>query len=941
MALTFGQNATLRPMSETPRAHASRPAGAVTFLFTDIEGSTALWEHDGARMSQALAAHDALTRSAVEGHHGRVVKMTGDGICAAFDDALDALDATLEMQQTLAEPVATCGVVLRVRCGLHAGVVEWRDNDYFGSPVNRAARIMSAAHGGQELLSQAVVDCVREILPAAVSLRDLGKVRLKDLATPENVYQVVHPRLRNNFPALRSLEATPNNLPQQMTSFIGREQALVDLRRLLPKTRLLTLTGSGGCGKTRLSLQVAAELLEQFPDGAWLVELAPLSDSDLVPPTVASVLGLKEEPSKPIIQTLTEYLKDKRLLLLLDNCEHLLEACAQFADALLRQCAGVQILASSREGLGINGEQAYRVPSLAVPDPKKAHTPVSVAHFDAVQLFIDRALLTRPDFQLTAQNASRLASVCFRLDGIPLAIELAAARVRSLSLEDIDRNLNERFRLLTGGSRTALPRQQTLRSLIDWSYDLLNDADKVLLQRLSVFAGGWTLDAAERICAGDHSETETVLDLLSSLIDKSLVAVEHLDGRVRYRLLETVRQYARERLMESGGAEGIRERHRDYFLLLVEAADEKLLGAEQAGWLHRLEEEHDNLRSALEWSHGETRAQEDLRLCRAMHRFWFTRGYIAEGRQWCARILAKGAPAPPTVEYTKALNAAGSLAFFHTDYPAARTLLEQSLALSRALNDRRGTAFSLNNLGGVEKEQGNLPAARAFYEESLGLLRELGDRHVAAGVLGNLAMVAHDGGDLGGARALAEESLALSRELGDQGRVADALNTLGSIASDLGDLATASGLAQESLAIGRELGDRDCIATSLTRLGVVAFLRGKLDDADSLYREAIAIRLDLGDRLETARTLERMAALAAARGDSLAAARTWGAADRVREEIGSPSPPNERSSDDGYVTTARATVGDEGAFDRAWRQGREMPLNDAIELAFGATVTRR
>ena len=462
-------------MPELHRAQAILPSDTVTLLFTDIEGSTRLWEEDGARMSQALAAHDALARRAVEARHGTVVKMTGDGMHAVFADALDALGATLDLQQALADPEATGGVPLRVRCGLHAGVVERRDNDYFGSPVNRAARIMTAAHGGQVLVSQAVVDCIREVVPAPIALRDLGNVRLKDLATPEHVYQLVHPQLRQDFPALRSLEATPNNLPQQATSFIGRSKELTELKGLLAKTRLLTLTGSGGCGKTRLGLQLAAESLEQFPDGAWLVELAPLSDPGLVSPTVASVLGLKEEPGKPITRTLNEYLADKRLLILLDNCEHVLDACATMADAVLRQCAGVEIVSSSREALGIGGEQTYRVPSLSLPDPKTTHTPESIVQFEAVQLFVDRALLARSDFRVTAQNASTLASICFRLDGIPLAIELAAARVRSLSVEAIDRNLNERFRLLTGGSRTALPRQQTLRSLIDWSYDLLTN----------------------------------------------------------------------------------------------------------------------------------------------------------------------------------------------------------------------------------------------------------------------------------------------------------------------------------------------------------------------------------------------------------------------------------------------------------------------------------
>jgi predicted ATPase len=548
-----------------------------------------------------------------------------------------------------------------VRCGLHAGVVERRDNDYFGSPVNRAARIMRAAHGGQVLLSQAVVDCVREILPAAVSLRDLGNVRLKDLATPEHVYQVVHPQLRQEFPALRSLEATPNNLPLQVTSFIGREQALVELQRLLARTRLLTLTGSGGCGKTRLSLQVAADCPEQFPDGAWLVELAPLSDPGLVPQTVATVLGLKEEPGKPIVQTLTAHLNDKWLLLLLDNCEHLLDGCAQLADVLVRQCAHLKILASSREALGIGGEQAYRVPSLSLPDPKQVHTSVSVAPFEAVQLFTDRALLACAEFQVTNQSASTLASICYRLDGIPLAIELAAARVRSLGVEEIDGKLDQRFRLLTGGSGTALPRHQTLRSLIDWSYDLLSDSEKLTLQRLSVFAGGWTLVAVEQVCAGDGVSDGDVLDRLTSLTDKSLVVSEQKDRHSRYRLLETVRQYARDRLEDTGGSAAVRVRHRDYYLALAEEADPKLRGAEQAEWLRRLEEEHQNLRAGLEWSLAEAETGGGLRLCGALQRFWWTRGHLIEGRQWCTRVLCKVGAEERTRERAYVLNAAGVL----------------------------------------------------------------------------------------------------------------------------------------------------------------------------------------------------------------------------------------------------------------------------------------
>jgi predicted ATPase/class 3 adenylate cyclase len=504
------------------RARVAASSSQVTLLFTDIEGSTALWEQDEARMSQALARHDALARSTVESHGGDVVKTTGDGILAVFDDASAALTATLELQRALHDPVVSAGAPLRVRCGLHRGIVEHRDGDYFGSTVNRAARIMSAAHGGQILLSEAVADSVRDRLPAQVWLRDLGRVRLRDLSTPECVYQAVHPQLRVEFPALRSLETTPNNLTPQPTTFIGRDKELGELQHLLATTRLLTLTGAGGCGKTRLALQLAADSLESFPDGAWLIELAPLSNPDLVPRTMATVLGLEEQPGKAITATLVEHLKDKRVLMVIDNCEHLLHACAVLSDLLVRRCPHVTILASSREALGIAGEQTYRVPSLSLPDPKKIHTPASVAPFEALQLFVDRCLCVRPDFRVTHENAATVVSVCHRLDGIPLAIELAAARVRSLSVEEINHRLDHRFRLLTGGSRTALPRQQTLRSLIDWSYDLLLDPEKVLLQRLSVFAGGWTLEAAEHICAGDHVEDGQVLDLLSSLIDKSL-----------------------------------------------------------------------------------------------------------------------------------------------------------------------------------------------------------------------------------------------------------------------------------------------------------------------------------------------------------------------------------------------------------------------------------
>jgi predicted ATPase/class 3 adenylate cyclase/Tfp pilus assembly protein PilF len=1003
-------------MPEPLSAHASPPSDAVTILFTDIEGSTALWEREAARMSTALAAHDALARHAVEARRGTVIKMTGDGMHAVFEAAHDALAAGLDLQHAVADPAATGGLPLRVRCGLHAGVVERRDNDCFGAAVNRAARIMSTAHGGQVLLSQAVVDLLHGLLPLPVSLRDLGNVRLKDLATPERVYQVLHPALRQDFPALRSLEATPNNLPQQATSFVGRGKEQHEVVSLLAKSRLLTLTGAGGCGKTRLAMQVAADALDHYPDGVWLVELAPLSDATIVPQSIATVLGLKEEPGTPIARTLTDYLRDKRLLLLLDNCEHLLDACARLVDAVLKRCPGVRVLASSREALAIGGEQTYRMPSLSLPDPKQASTLESVVAFEAVQLFRERARLARADFAITERNAATVASICHQLDGIPLALELAAARVRSLSVEELDGRLDERFRLLTGGSRTTLPRQQTLRSLIDWSYDLLDESARRLLQRLSVFAGGWTLDAAERVCSGDGLDEDEVFELLTSLVDKSLVVVGDASvGESRYRLLETVRQYARERLQEGSGDEATRARHRDCFLALAEQAKPRLTGPEQAAWLERLECDHENLRTALESCLADAEPSKGLRLCGALQRFWFTRGYFAEGRAWCALFLGRPGAEAPTLERASVLGGAGVLAREQGDYAAAGTLLEGSLSIGRELHDGSGIAASLGGLGGVAREQGDFAGARALFEESLAFRRTLGDRQGIAVALNSLGLLARELGDypsakrffeeglaidrelgdrrsiavslnnLGGmacdqadhaaARTLHEESLAIRRELGDRRGIASSLTNLGDIAREQGDYAAAARLIEESLAIRRELGDRRGIAISLSALGSVALYQGDparaqalyeqslqiqraLGDrwgvasslnylahvaceqgrpvvARKLYEESLTITRDLGDRWGMAESLTGLGAVALATAGPGDAARVWGAAERLREEIGAPLQTRERSRHDRKVAVARAAIGDDAAFDAAWREGRGLPLEAAVGLALG------
>ncbi len=524
-------------------------SAVTTFLFTDIESSSLLWEKHPEQMGKALARHDRILRDAVARHHGVVVKSTGDGMHAAFEDPRDALAATIDLQAALGESLPDGMLALRVRCGMHAGVIERRDGDYFGSAVNRAARIMNAAHGGQVLLSQAVAQLVRDRLPDGVVLRDLGAVRLRDLSGAENLFQVEHASLRLAFPPLRSLEAVPNNLPQQVTSFLGREREQADIKAVLAKSRLLTLTGIGGIGKTRLSLQVAADVVNDYPDGVWFVELAPINDGNLVPLAIASVLGVKDEPGRTLADALVAHVRDRKLLLVLDNCEHVVTVCAEVAKQLLRASRDAKILASSRESLNIAGESIYTVPPLSVPKPEASVSVDSTLQFEATRFFVQRASVMQPSFVLTQENAANVVEICRRLDGIPLALELAAARVRTLSVEQISARVSDRFRLLTLGDRTGESRQQTLRALIDWSHDLLTDREKVVLRRLAVFAGGWTLEAAEAVAAGGDVDESAVLDLLGELVDKSLVVIDSAGGR--YHLLEIVRQYAHENLVSA------------------------------------------------------------------------------------------------------------------------------------------------------------------------------------------------------------------------------------------------------------------------------------------------------------------------------------------------------------------------------------------------------
>jgi predicted ATPase/class 3 adenylate cyclase len=915
---------------------AEPPAGTVTFLYTDLEGSTRLWERDPQAMRAAVARHDALIRQAVAAHQGHVFRTVGDGLCAAFATAPDAVAAALAAQQALlAEAWGEETGPLRARMALHAGAAELVGGDYVGACLNRVGRLHAAGHGGQVLLSGAVQPLARDALPAGAGLRDLGEHRLRDLTHPERVYQLVHADLPATFPPLRSLDAYPHNLPLQLTSFVGREREIAEVTRLLASTRLLTLTGTGGSGKTRLALQVAADLVDAYPDGVWLAELAPLADPDLAPQAVAVALDVREQPGQPMLATLATALRPKRLLLVLDNCEHLLEACAHLVEPLLRGCPGVRVLATSRELLGVAGEVAWRVPSLAAPPLQPPPSAEEIARSEAAQLFIDRARLVQPAFALTGQNAAAVAQVCRRLDGIPLALELAAARATALSVEQIAARLDDRFRLLTGGRRTALRRQQTLAATIDWSHDLLSKPERALLRRLAAFAGGWTLEAAEAVGAGDGIEGWAVLDLLARLVEKSLVMAEEGEGAARYRLLETVRQYAEEKLLASGEAAAVRDRHLRWCVAWAGLVERGLAGPEERAWRVRLAAERDNVRAALAWSlEGDPAA--GLRLATRLARLWRPLARH-EGARWFDALL-------PLVSGEAALQAQALYQAGHVhadlgDVAEARRLLEAGLARFEALGDRVGVAHVLTVLGQVVLVEGDADQARALSERSLALCRDLGDQPGLMLGLLHLGKLAIWQGDYARGRALLEERLALVRAVHGPGwHVARDLELLGTIARLEGDYPRARRLIEESRRLFEtSLGAEHWIVGDVTPLGDLARSEGDDARAGELYRSAVAAAREAEWRPGLARLVNLFGVLAVQRGRHGRGARLLGAAagdDLQTAAKFFPEMPRERAE---ALLAARSALG-EAAFATAWAAGQALTVDEALAeaLAEGA-----
>jgi predicted ATPase/class 3 adenylate cyclase len=826
-----------------------RPTGTVTFLFTDIEGSTQRWEHDRDAMRTALARHDAVMREAIATRGGCVFKTVGDAFCAAFATAPQAVAAALDAQRALqAEDFASVSGVY-VRMALHTGTAQERDADYFGPAVNRVARLLAIGHGGQVLVSRTAAELLEAEMPERSSLRDLGAHQLKDLTQPEQVFQLVADGLPEKFPALRSLGQFPTNLPPALTSFVGRDEEIAAIKRLIKENRLVTLVGTGGVGKTRCAIQVGAELLDGFSDGVWLTELASISDASLVPAAIARALGVREAPNRAPLHTLLAHLESRHLLLVIDNCEHVIAEVRNVAAAVLRGALNASIVATSRESLSIGGERAFVLPSLAVPASCDALSADAALRYDAIALFNDRARASDARFALTDENTPCVAEITARLDGIPLAIELAAARVKVLSPQQLVSLLNERFRVLTGGDRSALPRHQTMRALIDWSFDLLSDEERALFRKLAIFAGGFALDTATAVCGNDTTDAIAVLDVLSSLVDKSLVQADRENGR--YRLLESTRQYAREKLGERGEYQDVARAHAEAFLALAERIERAQDMAPDREWLAQAEPELENWRAALVWAFG---PGGDLllgqRLAAANLRAWSTLA-VSEGRRWIRTALDRADATTPSavVAHLDLAEAMidGMLGLHKASYVAA----ERALAAYRELGHRLGIANAQRQAGRSLVFIGRIPEGEALLREALETFRASGGRALTGAVLENLAIARNALGDLSGAREFYAEALEIFKAIG-----ADRLAS--SVANNLAESEFRGGNAEEALRLAADALDADRapgftnrahifpnrLALQLCNIAAYLLALGRFEQARSRAREALSIARD-------------------------------------------------------------------------------------------------
>jgi predicted ATPase/DNA-binding CsgD family transcriptional regulator len=804
-------------------------------------------------MTAALARLGQTVDEAVVGHGGvrPLEQGEGDSFVIAFSRASNALSCALDLQRVPLAPVS-------LRIGLHTGEARLRDeHNYMGPALNRAARIRDLAHGSQTVLSGTTYDLAVDHLPDGAWLKDLGHHRLRDLARPERVAQLCHRDLRVDFPPVRSLDAFTHNLPVQLTSFIGREAEMAQVHGLIAENRLVTLTGAGGAGKTRLALQVAAESLAEFLGGVWQVDLAPLTDPSAVPTALARALGLPDEPGRSTTDTVIRFLTDARTLIVLDNCEHLLGACAVLMEELLRACPSLTILATSREPIGVGGEVTWRVPSLALAG-------------EAVELFTERAKRTRPDF-VAADHAEAVAEICHRLDGIPLAIELAASRVRAFSPAEIVDGLHDRFRLLTGGARTAVRRQQTLRASVDWSHALLTEPERVLFRRLAAFVGGFDLDAAQAVGGGEGLEHHQVLDQLALLVDKSLVAAEDSSLATRYRLLETVRQYALEKLGESGEADTVRTRHRDHFANLAALLDQLISEEGHRRHCERVERDFANVRAAFQWSLEVSDVEASLRLASSLQPLWLDLGRVLEGLSWLDAALEQAGAAGTTGAVRVRALADAAVLDAWSGRPSRMGQAQEAITLARQLGDPALLARALTAAGSLV---GYLAGAgRPYFAEAIGLAREAGDLWTLALILGWQSFIAVNSGDPAEARFLAEEGLALAEQTGNHLFSRMCRTWLGSALSMQGELSASKEMLSELAAEVDAARAGEWRVFGYASLGATLAYLGQTDDARQACETSIAAAKELGIVEYEAAGYGSLAIAALAAGDQVASRR--------------------------------------------------------------------
>ena len=890
-------------------------------------------------MPVLLARHHAILNQSIEVHNGYVFQIVGDSFAAAFHSASDALNAALDAQRHLYSESWSPSPI-KVRMGIHTGAaqVEVVPNEtrYSGyATLALTQRITSAGHGGQILLSQTAHDLTRDKLPAQAQFIDMGERCLKDVVRPEHLYQLMVPDLPSEFAPLNTLESFNHNLPAQLTSFIGREKEMDEIKNLIAAQRIVTLTGSGGAGKTRLSLRVGSESLGQFPSGVWFVELAPVTNPALVPQTLLSIFNLREDSHRTALEVLINFLRPKTLLLILDNCEHLIEACAGISEALLRACPKLKILASSREPLSIAGEVPYRVPSLVIPDPDHLPSLEKLSDVDSIRLFMERATTAKSDFKLTKDNASFVAQICFRLDGIPLAIELAAARVRMLSPEQIALRLDNCFRLLTGGSRTALPRQQTLRALIDWSYSLLSEPEKTLFRRLAVFVGGWTLEAAESVCGEERAGVD-VLDLLTRLVDKSLVFSEEARGEIRYRRLETIRQYSREKFFETDEVEVIRDHHLAFYVQFAEEAERQMRGPARRLWAKHLATEQDNLRASMEW--GLARNPEGaLRIAASLTIFWTAGGFSVEGFLWVQKAMMQhmekiGGYKNPTLR-AKGL---GGLAFLYLslgDNANGKRAAEESVALFRQSEDKGGLAYSLVILSNVLGFLGGHVQAETALMESVAIARSENNPFVLSSALNNLARLTVGlRGDLDAAARYADEAIRISQQVGIEWTAAVAYEVKSIIAVHQKDYQEARAWIEKALSAYQETGAPFNVLMGKSTWAHLERQLGNYAIALDIYRETIVDFRDVGHIGAVAHQLECFGFIALAQNHPERALQLFAAANALRERASTPMTHDEQIYLDEQLKGLRNEL-NSIQFDAIWSRGRAMTTGQAIEFA--------